>query len=412
MKILIADDDPILRTLLEHELTGQGHSVVAVEDGWHAWEAILQEPFEILITDWIMPEIDGLDLCRLVRSMDAGLYIYTILISSRSENENVLAAFDAGADDFISKPIHFPILHARIRAGERIIRLEHELARRSETLLEMNLELHEARASMHRDLEAGAELQHTLLPPPLFTSGDYTASWLYRPHSIVAGDMLNVFARDAETLVFYLFDVVGHGIRSALLTVSVTKMLTSPMDARPLLDDRMTVAQPAQCVLQSLNDRFQSVDTSQYFTMVYGTISRLTGRINLGQAGHPPPILVQRDGSTRLIGEGGLPIGWVPDIEFETYDLELPPGGRLILYSDGASECENAAGDMFTPERIARHFADTRALPITESLARLEAILESWTPGARYTDDVSLLVIERAVSPEAEIPTASKRING
>ena len=91
---------------------------------------------------------------------------------------------------------------------------------------------------------------------------------------------------------------------------------------------------------------------------------------------------------------------------------ELPPGGRLILYSDGASECENAAGDMFTPERIARHFADTRALPITESLARLEAILESWTPGARYTDDVSLLVIERAVSPEAEIPTASKRING
>ncbi len=408
MKILIVDDDPTLRRLMEHELRGQGHAVVAVEDGLHAWEAILQEPFEILITDWIMPEIDGLDLCRLVRSMDAGLYIYTILVSSRSENENVVAAFNAGADDFISKPIHFPVLHARIRAGERIIRLEHELAKRSETLLEMNLELREARASMDRDVEAGAELQHTLLPPPLFKAGEYTAAWLYRPHSIVAGDMLNVFARDNETLVFYLFDVVGHGIRSALLTVSVTKMLTSPPDARPLHDSRMAQPQPAQYVLQSLNDRFQSVDTSQYFTMVYGTIARRTGRVNLGQAGHPPPILIQPDGSTRLIGEGGLPIGWLPDIEFETHDMTLEPGGRLILYSDGVSECENTAGEMFTPERIARHFADTRALSITESLAQLETLLDAWTPGARYTDDVSLLVIERStLQPPHNSPAAS-----
>jgi phosphoserine phosphatase RsbU/P len=395
MKILIVDDDPILRKLLEHELTGQGHSVVTAEDGLHAWEAILQEPFELLISDWIMPEIDGIDLCRLVRSMDVGLYIYTILISSRSENENIIAAFEAGADDFVSKPIHFPVLHARIRAGERIIRLEHELARRSETLLEMNLRLHEARASMHRDLEAGAELQHTLLPPPLFNAGDYTAAWLYRPHSIVSGDMLNIFARDDGTLVFYLFDVVGHGIRSALLTVSVTKMLTSPVDARPLMDDRLTTAQPAQFVLQSLNDRFQSIDTSQYFTMVYGTIDRQTGRTNLGKAGHPRPIVICPDGSTRLIGDGGLPIGWLPDIEFETYDLELVPGGRLVLYSDGASECENAAGEMFTAERIARHFSDTRTLPIAESLARLEVLLDNWTPGAHHTDDVSALVIER-----------------
>ena len=408
MKILIVDDDPILRSFLEHELTGEGHTVVAVEDGLHAWEAILQEPFEILIMDWIMPEIDGLDLCRLVRSMDAGLYIYTILVSSRSENENIVAAFNAGADDFISKPIHFPVLHARIRAGERIIRLEHELARRSETLLEMNLELHEARASMHRDLEAGAELQHTLLPPPLFKTGDYTAAWLYRPHSIVAGDMLNIFARDAETLVFYLFDVVGHGIRSALLTVSVTKMLTSPTDVRPLQDVRTTVAQPAQFVLQSLNDRFQCVDTSQYFTMVYGTIDRQSGLVNLGQAGHPSPIIIQPDGTTRLIGEGGLPIGWIPDIEFETHDMTLPPGGRLVLYSDGVSESENDAGEMFTPERLARHFADTRDLSITESLARLETILDAWTPGARYTDDVSLLVIERATPQPPHInPAAS-----
>ncbi|MEZ4701441.1 MAG: SpoIIE family protein phosphatase [Rhodothermales bacterium] len=395
MKILIVDDDPVIRALLEHELTRQGHEVIAVSDGMLAWEVILQEPIEMLITDWQMPEINGLDLCRLVRTVAPGMYIYTILLSGFSEHENVLAAFEAGVDDFIPKPVNLAILNARLRAGERIVKLEQEIAQRSESLLEMNLMLNEARASMRRDLEAGAELQHNLLPPPMYRSGEFQAGWLYKPHSIVAGDMLNIFERDEDTLVFYLFDVVGHGIRSALLTVSITKMLTSPGDSRPLQDDRMTEERSAQYVLQHLNDRFQSVDTSQYFTMVYGTINRKTGQVHLGQAGHPPPILIGPNGERTLVGDGGMPIGWIADTEFETYDLLLEPGGRLILYSDGVTECENADGVMFTPERLAEHFAEMRSHTIAETLAALDQKITAWAPGGTFDDDLSALVIER-----------------
>jgi sigma-B regulation protein RsbU (phosphoserine phosphatase) len=392
MNILLVDDDRSVRALIEHELIRQGHSVVAVSDGMLAWEAILQEPFDLLISDWEMPEIDGLDLCRLVRSMDPGLYIYTILISSYATDEDIVAAFEAGADDFVSKPIHFPILLARIRAGERLVRLERELARRSETLLETNLRLQEARTTMDRDLQAGAELQHTLLPPPQYCPAGYASAWLYRPHSIVAGDMLNLFERDENTLVFYLFDVVGHGIRSALLTVSITKMLTSPGRFTESMAPSLA---SAEAMLQSLNDRFQSVDTSQYFTLVYGTIDRATGLVHLGQAGHPPPVLVRPDGTSSHVGEGGIPIGWLPDTDFATYDFELAPGGRLVVYSDGVSECENPEGEMFGKERLAAHFVEMRHLPLADSVAALERKLDAWAHGARIADDVSLLAIER-----------------
>jgi two-component system cell cycle response regulator len=127
MRILIADDDPISRRLLEGTLVRLGHDVVAVADGHAALMAVLAPggpPLAIL--DWMMPNADGLEVCRRVRAEGAH-YVYVILLTSRDRREDRMAGLDAGADDFLTKPLDAVELRARLRSGERVVTLQQRL---------------------------------------------------------------------------------------------------------------------------------------------------------------------------------------------------------------------------------------------------------------------------------------------
>jgi len=136
MKILIAEDEPISRRLLETTLAKSRHEVFAVEDGIKALESIQKEVPDMLITDWMMPELDGLELCRRVRSLNLSSYIYIILLTALAQKENIIEGLDAGADDYITKPFQRTELLARVRAGERVIKLERSLRQKNKELSE------------------------------------------------------------------------------------------------------------------------------------------------------------------------------------------------------------------------------------------------------------------------------------
>jgi sigma-B regulation protein RsbU (phosphoserine phosphatase) len=136
MRILIAEDEPISKRLLETILTKAGHDVVAVEDGIRALDSIQKEVPDILITDWMMPELDGLELCRRLRTLNLPSYVYVILLTALTQKENVTQGLDAGADDYVTKPFERTELLARVRAGERVIQLEKSLRERNEELSE------------------------------------------------------------------------------------------------------------------------------------------------------------------------------------------------------------------------------------------------------------------------------------
>jgi len=127
MKILIAEDDTTSRLLLAATLKKLGHEVVAAANGEEAREAIGREHVPLLISDWMMPDVDGLELCRLIRSEHSLQYTYIILLSARSGKTNYLGAMDAGADDFITKPFDEDQLAARLRVAERILDLHETL---------------------------------------------------------------------------------------------------------------------------------------------------------------------------------------------------------------------------------------------------------------------------------------------
>jgi two-component system NtrC family sensor kinase len=136
MKILIAEDDPVARRLLQSHLERWGHEVVAARDGAEAWRLFEGDDFRLVISDWMMPELDGVDLIRRVRSCPQSGYVYAILVTARAEKEDLVQGMEAGADDFLTKPCDREELRVRLRAGERILRLEQTLAEQNRALRE------------------------------------------------------------------------------------------------------------------------------------------------------------------------------------------------------------------------------------------------------------------------------------
>ncbi len=129
MKILLADDDTTFRLVLTAKLQKLGHEVVAVVDGLEAWDAFQKEYFPILITDWIMPRLNGLVLSTLVRAKPHDKYTYVIMVASRGGKENFLEAMQAGVDDFITKPPDDEELAARLLVGQRIVGVQNHVKR-------------------------------------------------------------------------------------------------------------------------------------------------------------------------------------------------------------------------------------------------------------------------------------------
>lgn len=140
-RVLIAEDDTFASRLLEKYLTLSGYKVLKAGDGKAALRMILEHAPPIVITDWMMPEMSGIELCRALRTQEGIGSIYIVIVTAHSPAERLVEAFEAGADEFLAKPINRQELMARLRAAERIIRLEQDLARRMRDIHRLNAEM-------------------------------------------------------------------------------------------------------------------------------------------------------------------------------------------------------------------------------------------------------------------------------
>ena len=125
--ILLAEDDPVTRMLMTRFLKKAGYEVDAVADGTEALEHMTRRYYPLLVTDWEMPEMDGIELCKAVRNLQLDGYVYALLLTARNAKEHIIAGLEAGADDYLVKPVHEPELVARLNTGRRILALEHSL---------------------------------------------------------------------------------------------------------------------------------------------------------------------------------------------------------------------------------------------------------------------------------------------
>jgi phosphoserine phosphatase RsbU/P len=398
VKILLVDDDRVARRIHSILLRAQGHEVVEAADGELAWQLVVESDISFVVSDWVMPNLAGVDLCRRIRAANLDRYVYVILCTSKGAKTDLIEGMDAGADDFLVKPVGPDELRVKVRAGERVLNLQQGLAQKNDELARTNQQLQSSHKLLEDDLKAAAWMQQRLLPPPALEANGLRCHWRFEPSGYVAGDIFNFFAMDEREVGFYLLDVSGHGVPAAMLSVTLSMILT-PDAARgsPLMRlNRATqlseILSPGDAI-RELNRRFQTKD-DRYFTMIYGLFETSSSILRVAQAGHPGPVLIGKNCQPEILGTGGMPVGLWNEIDFDCFEVPVRAGDRLLLYSDGVTECINRQGEAFGEQRLLAYLAGA-----DQSLDKLlEGLLEeirNWRDGVESKDDVSLLAIER-----------------
>ena len=418
MEILVVDDDPTIRLLLGVILRKLDYQVVEASDGVEAQAILQKRPIPLVLCDWNMREMTGVQLCRWIRGITTTPYIYFILLTSRNDKESLIEGMEAGADDFLVKPIDPNELRVRLRAGERVLLLQQQLAERNRALEQINKDLqleyeHLCRevedaakiySNLCQDIEAAAKLQQSLLPPPA-KIGSFRADWLFLPAAKLGGDMFGYYPIDDGHLAFFQIDVCGHGIPAALFSFSVSQTLTPAKGAygflkRPSSKPPFYVLTSPSRVARELNGHFSSRDDSDiYFTLVYGLLSQKSGRATLVQAGHPHPLHWDRaTGRIERIGTGGFAVGMLPGLDYETVSFDIRLGDRLFVYSDGIVECANPSGELYSLERLESFLTEHAHCRTQELMTAVTGELHGWRQSDQFDDDISLLILERESS--------------
>jgi sigma-B regulation protein RsbU (phosphoserine phosphatase) len=318
-KILVIDDDLTVLKIVQRALQNQGHEVVVAADGKEGLEQAQQLQPALIICDWMMPCVDGLEVCRQVKANPLLATTFFILLTSRVGLDDRIEGLNTGADDFLAKPIEMTELQARVRAGLRLHQVNQDLQAQKQ-LLEAEL------------AEAAAYVQ-ALLPPPL--AGEVGIDARFIPSRQLGGDCFDYFWLDPDYLVVYLLDVSGHGLAAALPSILVLNLLRS--QSLP----NINFYQP-QDVLKGLNDTFQmSNQNEKYFTIWYGVYNRVKRQLTYASAGHPPAVLIApADCGTQVqqLRTPSLPVGMLPEVTFTCDRCTIPANSTLYIFSDGVYE--------------------------------------------------------------------------
>ncbi|WP_268236433.1 PP2C family protein-serine/threonine phosphatase [Actibacterium pelagium] len=397
--VLLVDDSRMQRRILHALLAKWGYNVIEAASGHEALDICRNTPVDIVISDWVMPEMDGVEFCRLFRALDRDSYGYFMLLTSKSEVNEMVNGLEVGADEFLTKPVNSSELRARLQAGERVLRMEKELQSKNAILAETLSELQTLYDAIDRDLAQARKIQEALVPQTELNFGPTRVSMLLEPCGHVGGDLIGAFSPGTNRVGFYGLDVSGHGVTSAMMTARLAGYLSGNYPENNLAlarsPEELYSLLPPEEVAHRLNERLMhDVGVEEYFTLAYGTIDLMRGDVHLVQAGHPHPLLIRADGSMSFVGDGGPPIGLLSGLEFEAIDLQMQRGERLLFYSDGFVEAVDRQGHMLGEEGLMNLVRQHLCKDGHAFLSSLVEELRRFVPASKFEDDVSALMME------------------
>ena len=397
--VLVLDDSKAQRRLLARTLAKWGYETIEAESGEEALAITNNTQIDIVVSDWMMPGMSGVEFCRAFRDQCGDRPAYFILLTAQTEREVLAEGLESGADDFLSKPFSSVELRARLRAGARVVNAQLALAGKNQALSTALSDLSDAYSAIERDLNGARKFQEGLVPNRFLKTGSLEISMLFQPSGHVGGDLVGYFWVDETQLAIYSVDVSGHGVASALMTARVASFLSDATPDRNIAfdrdgDDHNLVNLEKVC--GRLNEVLQAdVDSDQYLTMSIAVVDTTSGHVELCHAGHPSPVVQRADGSVEFTELFSTPIGLIDHGEYARVSFDLEKGDRLMLYSDGITECPDPDDTLLDDEGLAdimKRQNDIRGPAFVDATV---VALKEFHGGDDFPDDLSAVLIER-----------------
>jgi sigma-B regulation protein RsbU (phosphoserine phosphatase) len=454
--VVIAEDSRVQGKVLQQRLIAAGYDAHVGINGELALELVQKLKPDIVVSDIEMPKMNGYELCSAIKQSEELKRCPVILLSTLNDAEDIIKGLAAGADNYITKPYDIKFLIARIedlrsnpvqdvdlessstipvtlggqvyevrsgrqqtlnllvsvfenaveknkelhRSNEHLILAKEKLSAWNTQLESLNSQLNEFNSRMKRDLQAAARMQQSLLPNEAIEVPEVAVAWDYTPCEELAGDFLNYAKLDENTLGLYVVDVCGHGAASALLAVAIGRVLSTVVSATSLLVrlDPFTgkrVFTPPTTVVGELNKRFpMESQGGLHFTILYGVLDLRTKLFRYACAGHPQPVHLPKGQKAVFASGEGLAVGWVDDVEFDEFTLQLAVGDRLLLYSDGVPEAMDASLEQLTNQRMLEELDASREKTLGDQVTHVREIVNDWCKPKGPLDDVSILLVE------------------
>lgn len=380
-RILVADDDVVSRTLLMRILSKARYSCTQVSDGIEALASLHADPPALLLLDFDMPGMDGAEVLKQLRQdPEASIaQLPTIMLTGHGGEESEVLCLEAGADDFVTKPINQAVLRARIETQLRLrwLRLQ---------LQQQNDELEAWRRNLERDLAAARLTQQSLIPqkPPALPGWEIAAC--YRPVIQVGGDIYGWLRMADGRTLFWIADATGHGASAALLT-TLAKLLFH--------HGSVEHNEPVE-IMEAVNNDFRSIFGARSFmTAMCVALDPATGRASVVGAGHPPLLVTRNDGKTEAVLSSAPPLGLLERSEFLATDIDLEPGEAFFLYTDGLYGSRRDQNPRLSSGRLAAMLQPMAA----SAQALLTRVVEQATmdqKGEPPPDDVAAVAVRRS----------------
>ena len=380
-RILVVDDDTMSRRLLIRALSNAGYRCRESADGLDALNIVHEEVPSLLLLDFDMPGINGAEVLERLRAdKDPAIaQLPAIMLTGHGGEASEVLCLEAGADDFVTKPINDAVLRARIETQLRLRSMR-------EQLQQQNDELEAWRANLERDLAAARLTQQSLIPQkgPALEGWDVAA--VYRPVIQVGGDIYGWLRMADSRTLFWIADATGHGASAALLTTL----------AKLLFHHGSVEHNKPAAIMRAVNNDFRSIFGARSFmTAMCVALDPTNGRATVVGAGHPPLLVSRKNGQTDSIASSAPPLGLVERSEFLATDVDLAPGDAFFLYTDGLYGVDQAKKKpRLTPAKLAEMLQPTA----TTAHALLNRVIEQATSGngdKPLPDDLAAITVKR-----------------
>jgi len=372
-RILLVDDAKANLDILVEGLKGD-HKLSLALSGEMALQAAVRTPPDLVLLDIMMPGMDGYEVCRRMRQMPETAEVPIMFLSSLEEVQNKTLGFEAGANDYLTKPFEMLEVKARVRS-----------------LLKAKAYSDAVKEQIASELRISREIQMGMLPRDFSevekTYGVEIGAEL-DPAREVGGDLYGVCAAAPERLVVFLGDVSGKGIPASMFMVRAISL------ARLLARD---IAEPER-ILARLNDEL-SVDNPSFMfvTFMCAVFDPETGKLALANGGHCRPVLLRKgEAPCWAVKNLGTALGFEPGLDFERTELSMKPGDALVFYTDGVNEAFNLENECYGDNRLLADSADLADRPPIAFTAGLLEKVRSHAGTAPQSDDIAILTMRVA----------------